>query len=182
MWKVLSQKVLIDGRPWLRVFTEHVRLPNGHEIPDFYRIEMPEWSQVFALTEDGHVAMIEHYKHGAGMVSLELPAGYLEEGEDPESGARRELREETGLESDNWCYLGRFFIDGNRGCGASHTFLVRHARQISAPDLEESEIITQRRLSLDEVRAAWLGGKITNMSTVGAVGLALATLEREKNQ
>jgi ADP-ribose pyrophosphatase len=175
-WRVLESTELINRLPWLRVSAEHVRLPNGHEIPDFYRVELPEWAQVFAVTDDGRVAMIEHYKHGPGVVSLELPAGYLEPGEDPEAAARRELREETGLTSDSWRYLGRYFIDGNRGCGASHIFLVQGARQVGAPQLEESEMITQRRLALDEVRAAWRDGTITNMSTVGAVGLALAIL------
>ncbi len=175
-WRVLGSTELLNRLPWLRVSAEHVRLPNGHEIPDFYRIDLPEWAQVFAVTDDGHVAMIEQYKHGPGVVSLELPAGYLEPGEDPQVAARRELREETGLASDEWRYLGRYFIDGNRGCGASHVFLVQQARQVGAPELEESEMITQRRLALDEVRAAWRDGTISNMSTVGAVGLALAIL------
>ncbi|HEX3051145.1 MAG TPA: NUDIX hydrolase [Aggregatilineaceae bacterium] len=176
-WEVLSNKILLDCQPWLRIIEEHVRLPNGHELPDFYRIEMPEWAQVFAVMEDGRVAMIEQYKHGPHMTSLELPAGYLEPGEPPEVSARRELLEETGLEADDWTYLGRYYIDGNRGCGATHIFMVRNARQVAQPHLEESEIIVQKRMSLDEVRAAWSTGKIHNLATVAAVGLALAALE-----
>ncbi len=175
-WEVLSRQLLLDRWPWLRVSAEHVRLPNGHEIPDFYRIDMPDWAQVFAVSADGHVMMIEHYKHGAQMMSLELPAGYLDGSEAPEVGARRELREETGVEADDWLALGRYFIDGNRGCGGSHVFLARGARQVTEPQRESSEIMTQQWLSLDEVRAALLGGRIRNMSTVGAVGLALALL------
>lgn len=178
-WEVLSSQKLLDGSPWLRVYAEHVRLPNGYEIPDFYRIEMPEWAQVFAVSDDGRVIMVEHYKHGAGMLSLELPAGYIEHGEQPEASARRELLEETGLEASEWRSLGRFFMDGNRGCGASHIFLARHACRVSEPQREESEIMVQRWLTLDELRAAWLGGQISNLGTLGAVGLALAILERE---
>jgi ADP-ribose pyrophosphatase len=116
----MSSVDLLNRPPWLRVSAEHVRLPNGVEIPDFYRIEMPDWAQVFAVTEDGHVAMIEHYKHGPRAASLELPAGYLEPGEDPEVAARRELHEETGLIADDWRSLGHYFMDGNR---APRTFI-----------------------------------------------------------
>jgi ADP-ribose pyrophosphatase len=178
-WDVLSSRELLDCRPWLRVSAEHVRLPNGHEIGDFYRIEMPEWAQVFAVSEDGRVPMVEQYKHGVRMVSLELPAGYLDAGETPEECAHRELREETGVEASDWRYLGRYFMDGNRGCGASHVFLARHARRVGDPEREASEIMAQHWLTLAEVRRAWLGGRIHNMSTLGAVGLALAVLEGE---
>jgi ADP-ribose pyrophosphatase len=178
-WKTLSSGILLDRSPWLRISIEHVRLPNGHEIPDYYRIDLPEWAQIFAVDTGGQVAMIEHYKHGARMVSLELPAGYVDPGEEPEACARRELLEETGLEASEWRYLGRYFIDGNRGCGATHVFLARGARRVAEPALEESEIITQRRLSLNEVRAAWLGGDLHNLGTLGAVGLALAVLDHE---
>jgi ADP-ribose pyrophosphatase len=176
-WDVLAAETLLDVPPWLRVYREHVRLPNGYEIDDYYRVDMPEWSQVFAVTADGRVPMIEQYKHGAGTMSLELPAGYIDAGEAPEDAARREFREEVGMEADDWRYLGYFFTDGNRGCGGSYLFLARGARQIGTPDLEESEIFIQHRLTLAEVRAAWLGGRIRNTATMAAVGLALAVLE-----
>lgn len=179
-WKTLKSELLLDRSPWLTVSVEHVQLPNGHEITDFHRIDMPDWAQVFAVTEDHHVVMIEHYKHGPRMDSLDLPAGYLDPGEDPATAARRELREETGLEADNWRYLGAYFIDGNRGCGASHLFLATGARQVAPPNLEASEIITPLRLTLDEVRAAFLNGRITNLATIASVGLALTVLEQEK--
>lgn len=178
-WKTLSRTLLLDRLPWLRVSAEHVRLPNGHEIPDFYRIDMPDWVQIFALDDTGIVSMIEQYKHGAGMISLELPAGYIDPGEAPDIAARRELREETGQEAREWHNLGRFFIDGNRGCGATHIFLARGTVQVAAPDLEDTEIIAQRRMPLTDVRVALRDGRIQNLGTIAAVGLALTVLEGE---
>ena len=178
-WEVLASQELLDCRPWLAVQSEHVRLPNGHEIDRFYRIEMPEWAQVFALTDDGRVPVVEHWKHGAGMASLELPAGYLDAGEMPDQAARRELREETGVEAATWRYLGRYFMDGNRGCGASHIFLARGARVVATPEREASEIMTLHWLTLAELRSAWTGGRIRNIATIAAIGLALAALEAD---
>ncbi len=176
-WQTLGSTVLLDRSPWLRVTLDHVRLPNGVEIADFHRVEMREWAQVFAVTDDGRVPLLELYRHGAGMRSLELPAGYLDDGETPQAAMRRELLEEAGVEAADWQYLGRFFMDGNRGCGATHIFLARGARQLRAPEHEAEEIMALRWLSLDEVRAAWLGGQMPNAGTIAAVGLALGVLE-----
>lgn len=175
-WHIVSSTTLLDRQPWLRVVADHVRLPNGVEIPDFFRVEALEFVKVFAVCEDGRVPMVQVYKHGPRMVSTELPAGYIEAGETPEAAARRELREETGIEAQSWTALGRYFVDGNRGCGASHVFLAQEARVVAAPQREESELITLRWYDLDALRAAWLDGAFKNVATVAAVGLALGTL------
>ncbi len=176
-WQTLATAELLNCPPWVRVLLEHVRLPNGVEISDFYRIEMVEWAQVFAVTDDGRVPMLEMYRHGPRRVSLELPAGYIDAGETPADTIRRELREEAGVVASEWRSLGRFFIDGNRGCGATHIFLARGAQQVSDTAHESSELMALRWLTLDEVRAAWLGGGLANMGTLAAVGLALGVLE-----
>ncbi len=181
-WDVLSTTELLDRQPWLRVIAEHVRLPNGVEIPDFYRIEMLEFVKVCAVCEDGRVPMVQHYKNGPRMVSTELPAGYIDAGETPGDAARRELREETGIEARTWRYLGRYFLDGNRGCGAAHVFLALDARVVAEPQYEDSELITLRWFDLDALRAAWLAGEFKNVATVAAVGLALGVLAQIEQQ
>lgn len=178
-WEVLASRELLARPPWLRVLAERVRLPNGHELDAFYRIEMPDWAQIFAMTEDGRVPMVEHYKHGPREISLELPAGYLDPGEEPLQAAQRELREEVGAEAARWRLLGRFFVDGNRGCGASYVFLAEGAHEVAAPQHEASEIMALHWLTLAEVRAAWRAGRLHNLGTLGAVGLALDALEGE---
>src|SRR4029077_2401285 len=47
--------------------------------------------------EDGTVALVRQYRHAAGVSLLEIPAGSLEDGEDPKTGAIRELEEEIGV-------------------------------------------------------------------------------------
>lgn len=173
IWQVISQRTLHDGSPWLKLSTEHVRLPNGVEIPDFYRIEMRPYVAIFALTGDQQVALIEHYKHGPQQISLELPAGYIETGDDPLSAARRELREETGLASDQWQEIGRFFIDGNRGCGWIYGFLAREAYSVGSPQLEDTELITLHLKPLNEVYDLWRTDQISNAPIMGLIGRAL---------
>ena len=51
-WELLSSEYLIQ-RPWLTARRDHVRLPNGAEIPEYYILEYPDWINVIAITEDG---------------------------------------------------------------------------------------------------------------------------------
>jgi 8-oxo-dGTP pyrophosphatase MutT (NUDIX family) len=172
-WEVLNHQILFDGSPWVRLIQEHVRLPNGVEIRDFYRVEITAYVTIFALTTDLQVAMVEHYKHGPGQVSLELPAGYIEPEDDPLAAAQRELREETGLVSEQWQPLGRYFIDGNRGCGWMYAFLALDARLASSPQHEETELLTLYFKSLDDVFELWHREQIPNVAASQVIGRGL---------
>jgi ADP-ribose pyrophosphatase len=170
-WKVLSRRELLDGRPWLRVFVETLRLPDGREIEGFYSLEMPDYAVIFATAGD-RILVQRHYKHGPARVGIHLPAGHLQPGEEPLQAAQRELREETGYVSDTWRLLGTFVVDGNRGAGHAHLFRAENAHQVSppsSPDLEEAETAL---ISLSQLRQALRQGDVPVLSIAAAIGLA----------
>ncbi|MEK6274858.1 MAG: NUDIX hydrolase [Actinomycetota bacterium] len=170
-WEVLSKREVFDGRPWLRVFAERLRLPDGREIEGFYGLEMPDYAVIFATAGD-RILVQRHYKHGPARVGIHLPAGYLEPGEEPLEAARRELREETGYVSDTWSLIGTFVNDGNRGAGHAHIFRARNARQVAAPssdDLEEGETAL---ISPNDLRQALREGDVPVLSIAAAIALA----------
>jgi 8-oxo-dGTP pyrophosphatase MutT (NUDIX family) len=184
-WKVLATEPVID-RPWLRVQRQHVVLPNGHEIDEFYVISSSNWAAVLALSVDAKVVMVEQYRHGAGKISLELPAGVIEADETPIDAARRELREETGFVSDEWTTLGELCPEPTRHTGAAHFFVARNARRVAEPKLDPSEEIrvltVEPRDLLDGVRA----GRVIHAVHIAAIllaeqrGLLSADVKRER--
>jgi ADP-ribose pyrophosphatase len=175
-WEVIARREVLDRRPWLRVWSEDVRLPDGRVIEDFSTLEMPDYAMAVALTGDGLVVAERNYKHGPGRVGLHLPAGYLEPGEEPLAAAQRELLEETGYAATDWTSLGSFAIDGNRGGGTGHFFLARGARQIAAPDAGDLEEIAVVLLPLAALLAATRSGEVQVLSIAAALGLASAAL------
>jgi len=95
-WQALATTYLFRKPPWLVLRHQHFRLPTGREIADYWISEYPPWVNVVAVTTDDQVVLIRQYRPGLGDVHYEIPAGVVNEGEDIETAARRELAEETG--------------------------------------------------------------------------------------
>lgn len=172
-WVIVQRHELIDRRPWLRLWSEDVQLPDGRVVEGFTQLEMPGVAVIVALTPDGQVIVERNYKHGPRRVCLNLPAGYLEAGEEPVSAARRELLEETGYAADEWVPLGQFANDGNRGAGMSFLFLARGARQIAQPDAGDLEELAIGLMPLDQLAESVRNGEVAILTIAAAIGLTV---------
>jgi ADP-ribose diphosphatase len=170
-WMLLSEREVFDGRPWLRVFRDRLRLPTKREIDGFYRVWMPDYAVVFATVGD-RVLVQRNYKHGPGRVGLHLPAGYLEPGEEALAAAQRELLEETGYVSDSWAPLGTFTNDGNRGAGTAHLFRAKDARQTATPGSDDLEDTETMLLSMSDLQQALRRGDVLVISVAATIALA----------
>ena len=84
-------------------------------------------------------------------VGVELPAGYVDEGETHEDAAYRELLEETGYVSDDLRFLGAFYQD--QGCSAAFNkaFLAERCSRVSEQSLDGDEFIRYFECSVDEM-------------------------------
>lgn len=175
-WDVVASRVVLDGAPWLRVWEETVRLPSGRELKPFYRYQKPDFASVFALTPEGKVLVERRYRHGPRAVTLDLPAGYVDPGEEPLAAAKRELREETGHEAGAWTHLGTYTVDGNSGGSRCHAYLARGARRVAAPVEDDTEEMELLHLAPAEVRAALASGAFATLTPAAVAARALLEL------
>ena len=83
-WEIVYRQRVLDASPWLQLWTETVRLPDGRLVNDYYRLEQPDYAVVFAVTDAEQVIGLWRYKHGPRNINLGLPAGYLMPGEFPQ--------------------------------------------------------------------------------------------------
>lgn len=176
VWQVLERRIVADRSPFAVIWDEDLLLPDGSTITNFIRVDIVPFAMVFAQLEDGRVPFVRQYRQAIGRVSLELPAGHIEAGEEPLRCAQRELLEETGAESDDWQFLGRYVLEANRGCGYAHLFLARNARLVAAPNPGDMGDMALDFLTLDEVRAKLFGGGFDIAPTVMTASLALHLL------
>lgn len=150
-WETVSSEYIFR-RPWLTVRHDKVKLPDGRINPEFYVLEYPDWVNVIAITEDGHIVMERQYRQGLGKTCYEIPAGVMEKGENAEEAARRELEEETGYGGGEWMEI--MLISGNCSTTSNltHCFLATGVRKISAQHLDSTEDLSVCLLTLDQVR------------------------------
>ena len=165
----------LDGR-FLKVEQHVVEFDDGRRVEDWGWVVTPEFINVVPVLADGRILCFRQEKYAAQGLTLGLPGGYLETGEEPLAAAQRELREETGYAAPDWTSLGSYAVDGNRGAGVGHLFLARGARrvaEIDADDLEDQELLLLTRA---QVADALDRGEFKVLSWATAVALALLRL------
>ena len=171
-WECLTKESILDKKPWFEVFRESVRLPDGKVVPEYYNIEMPHYTAVFAVTVDQKLIVLRCYRHVIGEVTLTMPGGMIERGESPLEGIQREFQEETGYVAKEWKSLGSFMGNSTRGCGTYHLFFATGAYPVQEPesgDLEELELLLwtpeEVEQAIDDGQAKSLG--VTSMLLLG---------------
>jgi 8-oxo-dGTP pyrophosphatase MutT (NUDIX family) len=175
-WKVLKSEMIVDEK-WYKLRRDHVALPNGLELDDYYVSVRPNVVLTFPLTEDNHVIFVRQYKHAAGEILIELPGGVIDEHEDkPNEAAKREMLEETGYTTDEVELLLEVTDNPTKDTNRMYYFLARNARKIAEQKLDESEAIEVLKVPLQEVEKMILGGELKVAGTVALCLLALRKL------
>ncbi|MBI1745044.1 MAG: NUDIX hydrolase [Acidobacteria bacterium] len=174
-WKPLDAVLLLSAPPWLNVYQESVELPSGRILNDFYRVVLPDFAVIVAVTPNKELVMVRSYKHGLRKISLSAPAGLVETGELPLQTAQRELLEETGYAATEWRSMGRFIVDGNRQCGTAHIFLAENALPVAVGREDEAEEVQVELLSPNKFLQAIQQGDVATLTTVSAVALVMVS-------
>jgi ADP-ribose pyrophosphatase len=117
----LSSRRAYDGR-MIHVRVDHVRMPSGRKTVREV-VEHPGSVIVVPVTVDDEVLFVRQYRYAVDERVIELPAGLLDEGEDPEDAARRELAEETGYEAGEMTLLGSAWVSPGYSREQSHFYV-----------------------------------------------------------
>ncbi|HOQ76433.1 MAG TPA: NUDIX hydrolase [Thermoclostridium sp.] len=152
-----------------------VELPNGKAA---YRdvIRHSGASVIVPITEDGHVILVEQYRKPVEEVSLELPAGRLNEGEDPARCAARELKEETGYTASRLVKILTLYPAAAYSDEVLHVYVATGlSKGEASPD--EDEVIQAFKYKMDDVIKMIMDGAIKDSKTVSGILFTVRLLE-----
>ncbi len=176
----LEERVDSEETAWTgRIFSVSrlgVTLPDGrHAVRDVVRHNGAV--AIVALTDEGRVCLVRQYRTALGRVTVEVPAGKLDPGEDPLDCARRELREETGMEAGRMAYLTTIATSGGFCDELIHLFMATGLTQAeAAPDADE--FINVDLVDVSELVDAVLDGRVEDAKTVVGALACDAVLRR----
>lgn len=166
-WKRNSSKQLADCRVF-KVREDFSERQSDNLQSTFFVIESPDWVNIIALTKSKEVVLIEQFRHGIEETILEMPGGMIDDGEEPESAARRELLEETGFSSEEFKLLGKTRPNPAIQNNWIYHFVALNCEKTHNVKFDEHESIITKLVSLPEVKASILDGKITHSLVVAA--------------
>ena len=165
---VVSTERVFDGKVF-DVFRDRVRMPNNREVT----VDVVRHARSVVLLpvpQPGHVILIRQYRYAVNRWLWELPAGSVDEGEEPEAAAKRECHEEIGQVPETIVRLGSLFPTPGY-CDEEMIFfrLSSLAEPTEAAELDEDEHIEPRTFTIADAREMIRRGEIIDMKTIAGL-------------
>jgi len=176
-FELVKSEIVYPGRAFT-IRRDTMRLPDGREA----RLDIVEHIGsvvILPLDENGNILFVRQYRHAAGQELLELPAGTLDEDEEPVACAHREIREETGMAAGRLESLGGFYLAPGYSTEYMHVYLAT-ALQYAPLEADADEFLSVERVPVTEALAMCERGEIPDAKSLAAFLLARKHLEKHQ--
>ncbi len=172
-FNILNRKTVFEGRIF-NIENVRTRLPDGREF-EYNLVAHAAAVTILPVDAQGNVWFVRQWRVGAEQSLLELPAGVLDEGEDPDTAAGRELREEIGMAARRIEKLGDFYMVPGYSSEHMYAYLARDLFN-SPLDQDEDEFIDVEKIPVERVYEMVRQGEIKDGKTIASLMLAMPML------
>ena len=160
--KQISSQEIFKGVA-IHLFRDEILLPNGNKgVREVIR--HPGAVCCLPVTKDGDIILVNQFRYALGKVTLEIPAGKLEKGEDPVEGAKRELLEETGVRAKNIIPIGALYTTPALIDEVIYMYLATDFSH-GEPSLDEDEFVNTVTMPLSQAVDMVMNGEIKDSKT-----------------
>lgn len=167
--KTVNTNHVYKGK-FISLDTVEVVLPDGNRSTRDIILH-PGASVVVPLSENNEIYMVRQYRKPIEKVTLELPAGKLDEGEDPKVCAERELKEETGIEAAKIEHMISIHSTPGFSTEVLHLYLASGLTEGTA-NSDEDEFVSCEKYKIDELIGMIMSNEITDAKTI--IGILMA--------
>lgn len=164
--KRIERKLAYQGKI-LDFYQDTMQLPNG-KLTTWDFLHHNGAAAVVPVAEDGKIFMVRQYRPGIDAISLEIPAGCLNEGEDRKAAAARELEEEIGFRCERLELLLKF-CSAFAYCDEYIEIFVATGLVPTKQHLDEDEFLSVQKYSVEELTDKILSGEIKDSKTISAI-------------
>ncbi len=164
--KMISSEEIFNGVA-VHLVKDEILLPNGNKgVREVVR--HPGAVCVIPVTDEGEVIFVNQFRYAIGRVTIEVPAGKLEKGEDPTEAALRELSEETGITAGKIESLGAIYTSPAIIDEIIYMYIATDLKQ-GEQHLDEDEFVNVVKMPLSEAVDMVMHGKIMDAKTEAIV-------------
>lgn len=167
-WEEIKTEHIVQNE-WIDFRASTYRFPDGRDIGPFYSYSRRDYVVIVASDEDGNYLCVKQFRQGIKEVTTEFPAGGIERKDGKEYGgpaevnapsdlaedalttAKRELREETGYETDEWQHLLTIPSNATIADNYAYIFKATNCRKSSGQELDDFEFVDVIKHTEEEI-------------------------------
>jgi ADP-ribose pyrophosphatase len=176
--KTLNRQEIYNGKI-IRVIKDDVELANGIRTTREV-VYHKEAVAVVAVDENNKILLVTQYRYAIGKDLQELPAGLVDEGEEPLDAAKRELLEETGCRAARWELLTSAYTSPGSHNEKIYVFSASDLSRVADQRLDKDEILTFSQVPFSQALSAVKEGKIADAKTIIGILLYHAVKQQEE--
>ena len=167
-WEPLERETIQRFRVF-DLLRETYRSPRTGAAYPFYVLQTCDWTNIIPVTPDDRVVMVRQFRAGIRAHTLEIPGGMVDPSDaSPLQAARREMREETGYDSEEIVPLGVVHPNPAILTNRCHTFLAVNAVPVAEQRLDAGEDIDVTLVALERIPLLIRDGAITHSQVLNA--------------
>ncbi|MDR2778914.1 MAG: NUDIX hydrolase [Puniceicoccales bacterium] len=168
LWEQLSKETLAEYEIFSVARCKLKNLSNNKS-GDFYIIDCNNWVQVVAETSTNQIVMVYQYRFGSHKLSLELPGGIMEQGENVIEAAQRELEEETGFCGDSAKIIATLYPNPAIQTNVLSVVLIKNCTKKKDTHFDEFEDLTTSLMTKQNLMRAVATGEISHCITIASI-------------
>ena len=167
-WKMLKRTTLLEHSR-MNVYEDDVELPNGHQTKYIHFGKNHEVTCIIPIREDGKILVQKELSYPLNIWLYQFPGGGVDNNEEPQAGALRELQEESGY-TGKLHSIGKHYVDNRRREDFMHVYVATNLVEVGT-NWDEEEDLKSYWFSIEEIEKMIAGGELLNPTLLSAWAL-----------